>query len=314
MPVSYTVNDRLLPDVKRRFGLIMNVPNGGIYDTDVLRQATDIMHTTMVNILLEIKEEHLVVTKKFTIQAGAKSLVLPDTALADRLRLVRYSPNNDDRFIPLERTEPERAHDVVPGFSYFFRDSMIIFPRPFSTTVTLEVSYYFRPPELCLNTDTRITTVSAVDTIGTDYRLTLTAARFGTTNGATVQVNVISPRLPFKCALSVTGTLSNSGLYLTLPANDVLYPPSVGMFACPTDVSPVPLIPSELYSVLAQKVVVDLLEAYQKYDKVAPAIQVYDRLLKEARNILAPRSDGNPRYVVNRNGPGWSYYNGDKYL
>ena len=79
---------------------------------------------------------------------------------------------------------------------------------------------------------------------------------------------------------------------------------TAGDYVCAEGESPVVQLPVELHPLLVQRVVMKVLEANggKQFDR---AKAVCDEMLKDVHSMLAPRSEGSPRYLINYNGPGF---------
>ena len=114
---------------------------------------------------------------------------------------------------------------------------------------------------------------------------------------------------PFFETLAIDQTAAISGSTMTfttaLPSGVSPYVPSIGDYVCIAGQAPVANLPVEMLSVLTQRLVVKVLEATGDQNGLKAADAACEKAWIAALQQSTPRDEGNARYVVNFNGPGW---------
>lgn len=270
-------------------------------DEDFLAFADEELQTTIVQLLLSVREEFLVAKEPHdvSITASTSDYALPTRAIGGKLRQVLISTNGDD-FAPLGRVDPENDWTVGSGthaVGYRFNGNYVtLVPTPASTSGTLRLSYFMRPSRLvgtsavglisAINTSTGVVTCNIPSTFTTSERFDLVKGKSG-----------------FEClAIDLTAS-AVGGASITFSAADLPSGLAVGDYVCLAGESPIPQVPVELHPLLSQRVVCRVLEALGD-PKLAVAEATSARLMNTARSLLSPRDQGARRVIVNPYGPG----------
>lgn len=290
----------LLASIKRR-GMLPSTAET-LAETDFLALATEELQLYVTEALLSVREEYFVVTGDLTVTAGTASYALPSRASGEVLRNI-LANDGTGLFRPLQRWEEEHVHEFGtqsgPPTAYYLQDdTIILLPTP-SVATTLRVVYFRRPNALV-----ETTAVATISSINGARTVITTSATIPSTFSASVTYDIVDNNPGFRCLatdLAATGTVSGTTVTLSsaLPASV-----SAGDYVCLAGESPVPQIPVELHPLLAERTVFRCLQALG--DKKAPFYeQMAEKLRTTALNILTPRVDGSPRYLINRRGPGF---------
>ncbi len=290
----------LLASVKRR-GLIPTSEQT-FTTTDYLAFATEELQTYVMNLLLSANEEYGVANTDVSVTAGTATYAVPVRAANESLRNVLLSDNNSS-YYPLTRIAPQdgsSSYSVSGSIQayYFLDDSLVLVPSP-TASGTVRLQYFRRPSALVATS--AVATVSSVDTGRT---VVTTVATIPSTITNTVTVDVVSHSPGFRILsmdATLTGTVSGTTITFSsaLPATVV-----AGDYVCLAGESCVPQVPVEAHPLLAQRVVVKVLEALGD-NKSEGAEKVCDRMAKSLLARLLPRTTGSIKYVVNPNSPGY---------
>lgn len=293
MAVDYTTT-ALLASIRRR-GMIPN--NSEVFsDADLLALATEELQSFVVPFLLRIREEYLVAVKDVTIVSGTAEYDIPARAIGGKLRDVLVLLGND--YVPIPRVEPEQ---VVTGPSgsvgayYLQNNQVVLVPTP-SSGGTLRLKYHRRPSELVA--------VSACQSITDASAGTGTYILAVSGSAISGSVDVVRGTPGFDVLAADAADLDATAGVVEIATTSFTAMPGDTDYVTPAGQSCVVQLPVELHPLLVQRVVAKVLEA--KGDKkAAQAFTVCDAMLKDAHSLLAPRSEGSPRYLVNRNAPGF---------
>ncbi len=291
----------LLASIKRRGMFPSNTDT--FSTTDFLAIATEELQNNIFDLLISVRhEEYGVADYDQTVVAGTATYAMPARAAGDKLRAVQIA-GSDGLYRPLQRFEPEQVHQYGASGSvegYVFQDnSVILVPTPAAAGDTLRQKYYRRPNALVL--PAAVATISSIDAGRT---VITTTATIPATFAASLRMDIIDNNPGFRTlVMDALTTNTTSGTLISVTA---ALPASVtaGDYVCLAGESPVVQAPVELHPLLAQRSVAKILEALGDA-KAKIAKDACAEMRAEAITFLGPRSDGSPKYIINRNGPGF---------
>lgn len=289
----------LLASVKRR-GMIPSTSEA-LGQSDYLAIATEELQTYVMDVWLSAAGEYAVNNYDVTIVSGTSSYPVHARSAGEILRQVLILDGSTYR--PLVRVEPEHQHQYstsgsLPGGYYFMDDKVVLLPTP-STSGTLRLQYYRRPNSLV--TELAVATIGSIN--GSRTVITVSGSTPSTLVTG-VSADIVAAKPGFRTLLQDT-TLTVSG---TITVSTAL-PSSVvaGDKVCLAGEADRPQIPPELHPLLAQRTTMKCLEALGD-PKAQFAAQVCEQMRAQALSLLTPRSAGEARYLINRNGPGYPGY------
>lgn len=213
---------------------------------------------------------------------------LPTRSILGAVRHVQLM--NGGRALPLPQAALEDdtlgPASGLPESWYFDGGSVVLLPR--GTDATVRLRYYLRPSAMVVETDTA--SVAAI-TVATEsaggYALTLAnAAPAGLID---VVSNASSHELD---AIDVTSAASTSQ---TITATQLLSPIQVGGYVVKAGFSPVVPVPEEMSAALVHQTAYVVLRSLGYDTEAASQKALAEEALGNARTILAPRSEGNPK-------------------
>lgn len=266
----------------------------------------------IVPLVSTIGEEYFVAIEDFTTVANLAEYDIPTDSIASRVRDVQGLIGPQNQYVSMQRIEPERA--VVFGpitqtgqpLAYYVQANQIVFSPTPDTEYSVRLKYYARPRQLV--TTGYSAGVSITDTPTGYYTVTV-----GSTSGMTTgYFDLISPTT-YKVDLpSVFGVVASSTT-LQFQLSTLTDAEAAYILANFTDIfiasgdspSATPDLPVEIVPVLTQRVASVLLQAMRD-PGAAQAIAECDKALARARHMLAPRTAGLTRKVVNPYGVGWN--------
>ena len=310
--MPWTTTD-LLADVRRR-GMLPTTSTQGTTDADLLEYANNEMFTNLVPMILSANEEYYVITSDVQMVGGQAAYRMPSRGVAGKLRDCNYIMGA--AMLNLARIEPEQLTQFVIGAAgmpagfYLEAGTVNLVPKPTSPG-TMRLKWFTRPGRLS-NTSTDYAVITGV-TYTSSNTVQLTCS--GSFTGGSL-LDVIAFRPPFEYLLIDATATGGAGTW-TLTVNSPTSPPpdfspniAVGDYLCKRDVSPVLQLPVELHSLLAQRVVCAVMEAYNYGDRLQAALAIAEKMEQRALKLMQPRVDGAPkkmRGILNthtRFGPG----------
>lgn len=272
--------------------------SGSLTSADVLALYNEEQRTYMAALLKSTREEYLVNEANYDVTYPTTGLVrVPPRCIASALRSVAILDSQSNPVF-LTRIEPENASGY-PGTGtpagYMLRGNLLqLLPAP-SGTGTLRLGFLQRPSTIVdesacgvislINTGTKAVTISASPS----------------TFSSSTPFDLVQGVPPFS-ALSIDQAATKASQVYTF-ANTLPTGLAVGDFICLAGETPIPQLPLECHALLAQRVVVKLLEAQggPRYDAAKASM---DEMRRDLVELLSPRVTGSNRVIVNPYGPG----------
>lgn len=296
----------LIADIKRR-GQIPETSDGSYGTEEILAFASDEIQSYMVTLLSGIREEWFVRSKDYTLGNNQVTFAIPPRSVGSSIRqvLLGSAPNN---WIVLQRVEPKQSYNAYYGLTpstfgnsgmgpgYIFENTNIKLLSASYGGPTLRIMYFLRPNRLVLETSCGL--ITDIDT--TTNEVTLSSAPTTFTDGTSYDFIHSEPGFD-TLAFDQTADIAGNVLTFDDALPDDL---AVGDYVALAGESPIPQLPVELHSLLAQRVVTKILESAGD-PKMTVAREMCEAQRQEALVLITPRSIGDNRYLTNFNGPGW---------
>ena len=290
----------LLTSVKRK--AMIPSSQGTFTDVDILEIATEEIQVGMVPMLLKVREEYYVTFEDQSIVQDQDAYPIPKRAIAGALRDILYSPADPvgtrSEIVSVPRVEPDEIpwrQNTSAAFSdYYFalRDNNILLvPTPRSSRGTLRLLYHRRPSNLIeTSAAAQVTALTSSDTV--------TVNAVPDTISATTTVDLIKGEPGFDFhqvdrAIAAVDNVANTIQFSSDYDTDL----AVGDWIAISGDSPIPQVPLELQSVLAQRVVVQILESLGDQNGKASAENKLRQIEESVMNLITPRMRGEPRKV-----------------
>ena len=271
-------------------------------NAQILTIADEEMQTGIVPLIMSVREEYFVKYKDITITSSS-SYEIPTRAIGSKLRTITVvdTDNTNERKIPLFIADQVPQRNDPYGYSsgtvaYLQGNFVVLNPNPENSVGGILRLYYFNRR----NTLVDVTAAARIDGIDTVNKQ-ITLSNVPSTYSLTSKYDFIKATPGFEnLEESVTPT-GISGLIFTfdeLPSGLQL-----GDYLALEGESPVVQLPVEFQPVLAQRVILRMLEAIGDVTGVQVARAKLDELEKNVMNLISPRVDGNPKKVLNPYGP-----------
>lgn len=296
---DYTTT-RLIAQVRTR-GMI---PNGArtFSDQNLVDLANESLQSYIVPRLMNVNEGYFLKTLDIATVAGTSTYALPTQAIMGKVRDVQRLVQG--RYFSLDRIEEERLNWYAPtgdptGF-VLRGNSIVLVPAPVSVE-TIRVLYYRRPNELILEEDaTPITSVTVAE--GAYYTTNIAYGGGG-------YYDVIKNSGLFDWAAFNLPASNLGDGFVSFPIASCENVVAVGDFACAQGMSPIPQIPADLRLLLFERVKYTCLAALGDAG-AALAEAACERSWKTLEGMLANRSEGKARVIINTNAPGRRFRRG----
>lgn len=271
--------------------------SGSLTDPEVLAELNDALRSDVIPFLKAVRDEWFVSGSE-DVQLTSNTIPMPNSVGSTIRRIVWLNNGNEQ---PLSRIEPENAFAYSNGSSnvpagYMLKGYEIrILPNNVGSQ-RIRIEWMERPAEMVLEED------AGLIESHTTLALTLASVPLAWQSTAPTTVDLISNESPFQAVAEDVTVLSLVGNVLTLSGVDPALVED-GFWVADVGCSPYPNVPIELHPLLQQHVICVLGQSFG--DKRLKGWQ--DRLMQLEANLrktLAPRTQGSPRAIVNRTGPG----------
>lgn len=287
---SWTTSD-LLSSIRRRGSIPTTTNASNVNSTqNLLQLATEELHNSLLPLLMSTREEWYVNTQEQAITANQAAYTIPTRASGVVLRDIKVKNGNTLHSLPrLEREHISTTETgSVEGY-YLQHNKVILHKTPNATQDTLVLDYFLRPSQLAAVTD--CAQIASIDTGANTVTVTSVPSSWAT--GDTIDfISKNSPYAPHAIDQTVSDLTSTTFTFASLP--DGL---AVGDWIAQADYTPIPQIPQEFQSVLAQLVVVRALEALGDREGSKQAFANYQSLRDNALQLITPRNQGERKTI-----------------
>lgn len=273
-----------LPNVENRFS-----------DAALLDLANDELQATILPWLFSLREDYLITSQDYTLSTlPTGSLRFPTYASGRTLKDVWVSKDGS-AWKPLQRIGLDEAwrydeSESDSPQSFVMRgDEILLRPKPSSSTVGfLRVYYHILPNKLV--SDARSVRITGLSDD------TLTVASVPSFFSPNAFLDVISQKPDYQVVLrdqeissatTTTVTLVGYGPTNTLGDNGF----EIGQAVCLAGETADTPLPTEVNQLLAQATIVRVLESMNAPQQLSLALNRFDRLKTQLRDILTPRSE-----------------------
>lgn len=295
---SYTTT-QLLATIKNK----ALIPTNQVTFTNpnILIIANEEMQTAIVPMIMAVREEFFVTYKDFTISdlGTAAGYRIPTRAVGTKLRDLTYVNGTQEVQIPLmpedEVNNQGSGYQTFNQFVAFIRANKIFLKPATGLAGTLRQYFFLRSSDL-VETNA-VGRIDSIDTVLKQVVLGNVPSTF--TINTSYDFVMANPGFDILTQdITPTGVASSTFTFTDLPVDL-----AVGDYLCLAGESPVPMIPVEYIPVLAQRVIVRILEALGDLNGVSTARAKLEELEKYAQGLISPRVEGEPKKIINNFSP-----------
>lgn len=289
----------LLAEIRQAAGIASSSTYSpeGLTDADLLRVANRELSTSLLPLMLGVREEFYVVKRSVSFTEETERIRIPARTIAGRVREIRATVGNVD--MVMRRYEPTdkpwiQPMTATPGAitGYFLQGEWIVFlPRP-SQSGTLDIYYLARPGRMTINTED-YRAITNIDTVTNEVSWVIGWPY----SDGTVPVDFARGGSGFSPLLQdVEGADNFLNTGLQIPAEALGYL-EVGDYVCKPDLTPVVPLPTELHGVLVARVVTAVMRQLGKEADAMREEANARRLEDLAVEMLTPRVEAAKRPV-----------------
>lgn len=308
MGFDYTTTN-LIADISRKCFIPTSQVTFSI--PDLLAMADEELQIGVVPLVMRTREEYFVAYKDTTITGTENGFDLPPRAIGGVLREVTIIQNPDSADTPNERKIPQLAAEDAPynnnfnnflGLqSFYLRNNQVILSpnaSAFGGGILLRQYYFLRPNKLVqVNQTSQI--VSITNNVAT---VNVIPAGFGS-GLFQISSDVVKSIPGFGLlAMDETVTCNTTDLTITFTNNLSTYGSNgiqVGDYICLAGETPIPQIPVELHTLLAQRTAVKILESLGDEKNLPAAAKKLQEMETNITGLISSRVQGNAKKIVN---------------
>ena len=324
MPRKYTA-DELIAQVRDE-ARIPDTGSTGNTDADILNRINEFILGYLSGLVMEVKEEYFIRTTRTPLAASTSRYALPDRAMYQKLRDVRYKTG--EGYYPLAHAsmaslDMGRSSLTATDAPAAFRvegNHVVLWPEVGTPSGSIDMAFYFSPGELVLSTARAVVTAVSTSNGLVTCSGGLPAAwnpksTLDPPESENVIVDIHSPnsgaeiRLWNKTAAADIAadpdTLNFSGLANIDGSNFGEDPVQVGDYVCLTGEAALPGVPRELHPLIGLGAACSVLEDEGDLEVFAAKTASLQRQLfgvpgksNGAIGLLEDRVEVRPKYIT----------------
>lgn len=291
--LDYTT-DELLNDVKRR----ASVPvSQNLFDaSEMLAFLSNQMIGLLVPRIMSVREDFFVKYEDVDIVSGTTRYGIPRRAIGQKLRDIKLVGSSGAETDIPRLGYKEKDFDYSHLWGYFFEgENIVLYPDEKGFLQEDVRMYYFRRPNRLVRTSDA-GKITAIDT-GTN-EVTLDNAPTSWT--ASTVFDVIKGQPGFESVQddqTITNIAGNILTFSSLPSAM-----AVNDYVAEQGESPIPQIPYEAFSILAELGAVQVMKSLGHMSAMQASQAMLNVLEEGLLTMISPRADGTPKKVVSRKG------------
>lgn len=293
---------KLIDSVKQRAMLPTN--DKTFSEEDFIEILNEEMDTGIVPNVLRQHEEYYTVSEEVVIENGKTRYRIPYRAIGNKLRDISYVDSTGSIY-EMSRVSLEELSDYEDNYYssledvFYIENNEVVLPQVPGSGGSLRMYFHLRPNSLV--TEDLVGKIIGINrTTGI-----ITLESFPNSFSNLPLMDFVSSQSPNRIEaydvqpLSVNSTTKE----VTFETSTIPEYLKVGDFLCKQQETPVPQIPVEMHTMLAQKAAIYCLEALNDSEGLANAQRKMERMEKDIDTIINNRVEGAPKKIVNRKGP-----------
>lgn len=284
--MGYTTDD-LLKSIKNK----AFVPTSQITFTDaeLLDMATDELYDTVVPLVLQTREEFYVTHTDVMVNGNNIAVDIPERAIGLAVREVSIIRNNnqEENLVRFDIESLPTFNNVGNVVGFYLKGNQIVLIGAFNGPV--RIYYHVRPGRLVKPSQcSTVTSIAGAD-------LTVSSIRSGWVSGA--KLDFIRAAAGFD-TLSPGSVIISTSLPTSVSISAAIDRLAIGDWVTTEGQSPVPQIPVEFFSYLAQLTAVQVLDSLGDQDAKNSAMAKLEKLEANALSMITPRVVGESKKIV----------------
>jgi hypothetical protein len=299
--MKYLTTDTLIDSVKRRASIPAS--QSTFLDEDFIAFANEELDLGIIPHVLSFHEEYFVYTQVVPLVANTSRYQIPTRAVGSKLRELSYQ-NDDGNIFEMTRIKV----DDIPQFQtttntstatvfYVEGTDIVLVPGVnASPTGSLRFSYYLRPNELV--SEDRVAIVTGINRTSGD----VTVASVPSVISVADTLDLIQTKSPHKTlSLDITAVgINTTTKTFTFDPDDLPAGLAIGDQIALAGETIVPQIPSDLHSMLSQRVAARCLESLGDAAGLTAANTKLAEMEQKTGTLIQNRVEGAPLKVVTK--------------
>lgn len=303
----YLTSDTLIESIKRRASIPSNQVT--FLDADFLAFANEEMMVGLVPSILSVHEEYFVWSEEVPLVSGVSQYAIPYRAIGQKLRDVFYKDSNGNLF-EMTRISPDnksffQGSQVISQLTtYYIQGNNIVMTPDVGTSATgsLVLTYYLRPSELVA--ESRVGIISSITVGASTTDFVVSSAGIPPSLTTSVYCDFYQARPGHKMRVfdilpsavnTSTRTITFTNTDLPSGANAIV----VGDHLSLASECMIPMIPTELHSVLAQRVAARCVESMGDQAGLQAINLKLAEMENKTQSLIDNRVEGSPIKLVN---------------
>lgn len=270
----------LLTSIKKRAAVPTS--QSTFTDAEILDLASEALLDEILPKILQARQDFYVYVQSITPSLATgdlyKSVEIPSRAIGQSI--IGVFDSEDDTLI-----DPQ---------SYWVESNKLYFGDDLGTT-TYRLKYYLRPNKLVETTDA--CTISTITNNGDGTTTIVVSATPPTDIVTGSTVDLIRSTAAYETLKVGIATTLVSGTSITFATTNIPSTLAVGDYIATAEETPVPQIPKEWQTYLAQWTAVEILESIGDYEAAVKASQRLPRLEKNALSTISPRAESKGKAI-----------------
>lgn len=294
--------DELLKSVKRR--AMLPQTQNTFLEEDFLAFANEEMDLGIVPHVLSYHEEFFVYTVPVALESNVSRYQIPARAVGNKLRELAYSDNNSNIFEMTRITQEDLPYYQQAAsrstFKMFYIEGneVVLYPDVnVMGTGTLRMSIYLRPNEIV--SEDRVAIITGIDRISGNISVSQVPDII-TVGTALDLIQTGSPHRTLGLDIMAT-SINTTTKTITLDVDDIPTALVIGDHIALAGETIVPQVPTDLHSMLAQRVAARCLEALGDAQGLNAANSKLQEMEFKTGSVIDNRVEGSPLKIVNRN-------------
>lgn len=299
--MKYLTTNTLIDSVKRRASIPESQQT--FQEADFLAFANEELDLGIIPHVLSYHEEYFVYTELVEIEADVQRYPIPERAVGNKLRELSYVDESGNIFemtrINIDDIAAFQGNYTTSSYTTFYVEGgdIVLLPPVSSTpTGSLRFSYYLRPNELV--SEDRVAIITSIDTNTGEVTVDNVPDNITVAD----ELDFIQTKSPHKSlAIDITAQGINTVTkVITFDPDDLPSRLAVGDQVALAGETIVPQVPSDLHSMLAQRVAARCLESLGDTQGITLANTKLAEMEQKTGALLDNRVEGASQKILNR--------------
>lgn len=304
--LGYLTSNTLIESAKRKALIPTN--QSTFKEADFLAFASEELKMGLLPTILQLHEEFYVYAEKISLVSKKSRYGIPYRAIGGKLRDVFYQ-DTAGNLVEMSRISPDdraafQGSAVATNYIFYYIEGndIVLTPSVEAAVGNLVVSYYMRPNDLV--SETRVGIIQNINTDDAAGTTTYYLDRIPSGFSTTLKYDLLQSKPGHKTRRYDLSSTAINVINKTITFNtvDIDTETETGDHVAFAGECIIPQCPTDLHSILAQRVAARCLEALGDTQGLTNANTKLQELEQKTTILVDQRVDGAPQKIVNRNG------------